>query len=311
LWPKKIARKLIRFAVELHYAGDGLKPPSRLRLPVIPSTSPRAQCSFPSRLSTSAAFFVCATVLMLRATSMMGQPAINENKLVDLTHAFDDRTIYWPTAKPFEWRKEAWGKAAGGYWYASASFAASEHLGTHMDSPIHFGEAQATTDAVPLTQLVGPAVVIDVTQRAAANRDYQLSAADIAAWEKTNGRIPAGAIVMVRTGWAKFWPDPARYMGTSARGDVRDLHFPGVSPEAAKILVERRVDGVGIDTASLDHGPSTDFRSHRILNGAGIYGLENVANLDRLPAAGATIVALPMKIRNGTGGPVRIIALMP
>ncbi len=256
-------------------------------------------------------FLVFVAALLLRAAGAQGQPAIDESKLVDLTHAFDDRTINWPTAKPFEWRKEAWGKAAGGYWYASASFAASEHLGTHMDSPIHFAEAQATTDTVPLRQLVGRAVVVDIAQRCAANRDYQLSPADIGAWEKTNGRIPEGAIVMVRTGWAKLWPDRARYMGTATPGDVSNLHFPGVSPEAAKLLVERRVDGVGIDTASLDHGPSTDFRTHRILNGAGIYGLENVADLDRLPAAGATILALPMKIRNGTGGPVRIIGLLP
>jgi kynurenine formamidase len=100
-------------------------------------------------------------------------------------------------------------------------------------------------------------------------------------------------------------------MGTDAPGDVRNLHFPGVSSEAARLFVERRVDGVGIDTASLDHGPSTDFRTHRILNGAGIYGLENLASLDGLPATGATLIALPVKIRNGTGGPVRVIAVLP
>jgi kynurenine formamidase len=236
---------------------------------------------------------------------------IDESKLTDLTHAFDENTTYWPTAKPFRWTKEAWGKAPGGYWYSSASFTTSEHLGTHMDSPIHFAEAKATTDVIALRQLVGPAAVIDITRACAANRDYQLLPADIAAWEKTNGRIPAGAIVIVRTGWSAFWRDRAKYMGTAVAGDVRNLHFPGISPGAAKVLVDRRVDGVGIDTASLDHGPSTEFLTHRILNGAGIYGLENVANLERLPAAGATILALPMKIRNGTGGPVRIVALLP
>jgi kynurenine formamidase len=158
---------------------------------------------------------------------------------------------------------------------------------------------------------VGPAVVLDIAQRCAGSRDYELSPADLAVWEKANGRIPTGAIVLVRTGWAKFWPDRARYMGTAAAGDVQNLHFPGISDNAAKVLVERRVDGVGIDTASLDHGPSKDFRTHRILCAAGIYGLENVANLDALPAVGATVVALPMKIRNGTGGPVRIIGLLP
>ena len=252
------------------------------------------------RISVLAAFITLAGVC-----------AIDENKLVDLTHAFDEKTIHWPTAKPFQWQKDAWGPSPGGYFYASASFAASEHLGTHMDSPIHFAEGQATTDTVPLRQFVGPAVVIDMSASASANADYVLTAADVATWEKKNGRIPAGAIVLVKTGWASRWPDRTRYMGTDAPGDVEHLHFPGISPEAAKVLVERRVDGVGIDTASLDHGPSKDFQTHRILGRAGIYGLENLAPLDRLPAKGATLIALPMKIRNGTGGPVRVIAVLP
>jgi len=252
-----------------------------------------------------------ALVAVLTVVTARAGYAIDESKLVDLTHAFDEGTIHWPTAKPFRWEKEAWGKAPGGYWYASASFSASEHLGTHIDSPIHFAEGQATTDLIPLRQLVGPAVVIDITRECAADRDYQLLPAEIAAWEKANGRIPAGAIVLVRTGWAAYWGDRTRYMGTAAPRDIRSLHFPGVSSEAARVLVERRVDGIGIDTASLDHGPSTEFRTHRVLNGAGIYGLENMANLDRLASRGATVLALPMKIRNGTGGLVRVIALLP
>jgi kynurenine formamidase len=254
---------------------------------------------------------VLRTSVLAAFIALRGLCAIDESKMIDLTHAFDEKTIHWPTAKPFEWQKDAWGPSAGGYFYASASFAASEHLGTHIDSPIHFAEGQATTDTIPLRQLVGPALVIDISAPASANADYLLSAADVGAWEKKNGRIPAGAIVLVRTGWASRWPDRARYMGTDAPGDVEHLHFPGISPEAAKVLVERRVDGVGIDTASLDHGPSKDFQTHRILGLAGIYGLENVAALDRLPAKGATLIALPMKIRNGTGGPVRIIAMLP
>lgn len=243
--------------------------------------------------------------------ALRGLCAIDDNKLVDLTHTFDEKTIHWPTAKPFQWHRDAWGKTAGGYWYASASFEASEHLGTHIDSPIHFAEGKATTDTVPLRQLIGPVVVIDVSRACASNRDYELSRADIEGWEKKNGRILSGSIVLIRTGWSAVWPDQLRYMGTDTPGDVRNLHFPGISAEAAKLLVARHVDGVGIDTASLDHGPSVDFQAHRVLNGAGIYGLENVANLDRLPAIGATLIALPMKIRNGTGGPVRIIAVLP
>jgi kynurenine formamidase len=249
--------------------------------------------------------------LTLALLCAMAAAAIDDNKLIDLTHTFDEKTVYWPTAKPFIWHKESWGPSAGGYWYASGSFEASEHLGTHIDSPIHFGEKQATTDALPIRRLIGPAVVIDIVKAAAANADYRLSTNDIAAWEKSHGRIPAGAIVVVRTGWSKFWPDRQRYMGTAAPGDVKNLHFPGLSAEAARQLAARRADGIGIDTASLDHGPSTNFEAHRVLNGAGIYGLENMANLEPLPARGATIIALPMKIRNGTGGPVRIVAILP
>lgn len=251
-------------------------------------------------------------VVLSAVAFFAGAEAIDEGKLVDLTHSFDEKTLHWPTAKPFQWQKDSWGETKAGYWYASASFAASEHLGTHLDSPLHFGgRDRVGTDAIPLRQLIGPAVVIDVTAACAANRDYQLSVADIAAWEKKNGAIPTGAIVLTRTGWSKRWPDRERYMGTAVEGDVEHLHFPGIAPDAARLLVERKVDGVGLDTASLDHGPSKDFRTHVILNGAGIYGLENVANLERLPEKGATLIALPMKIRSGTGGPVRIIAVLP
>ncbi|HYO63156.1 MAG TPA: cyclase family protein [Pyrinomonadaceae bacterium] len=237
---------------------------------------------------------------------------LDESKLVDLTYDFDERTIYWPTAKPFEWRRDAWGESPGGYFYSSGSYAASEHGGTHLDSPVHFAEGRDTADRIPLTRLVGPAVVVDISAACAKNPDYLLSAADIRTWERRHGPLPDRAILLVRTGWGRFWPDRKKYLGTDAPGDTANLHFPGISREAAEFLVkERRLDGVGIDTASLDYGQSKDFIAHRVLNGANVYGLENVANLGRLPARGATLIALPMKIKGGTGGPARIIALLP
>jgi kynurenine formamidase len=237
--------------------------------------------------------------------------AIDESKIVDLTYAFDDKTIYWPTAKPFTWEKEAWGPSAGGYWYAAARYSASEHGGTHLDAPIHFAEGKQTSDAIPVDKLVGPAVVIDISEASANDPDYRLTVADIAAWEKQNGALPRGSILLVRSGWGRFWGDKLKYLGTDKPGDTANLHFPGITREAADAIVQRGVDAVGIDTASLDHGPSKDFIAHRVLNAANIYGLENVANLDRLPAKGATLIALPMKIGGGTGGPVRIIAILP
>jgi kynurenine formamidase len=159
--------------------------------------------------------------------------------------------------------------------------------------------------------LIRPAVVIDISKACAGNPDYLLSAADVSNWEKSHGAIPQGSIVLVRTGWGKFWPDRKRYLGTDKPGDTANLHFPGISREAAELLVSRKIDGIGIDTASMDYGQSKDFITHRILNGANIYGLENVANLEKLPARGSTVLALPMKIEGASGAPVRIVALVP
>jgi kynurenine formamidase len=238
--------------------------------------------------------------------------SIDESKVVDLTYNFDQNTIYWPTAKPFEWEKESWGLTKGNFWYAAARYSASEHGGTHLDSPIHFGQSQSSTDQIPLSRLVGPAVVIDIVKACEKDPDYMLTVDDISAWETSNGLIPDNSIVLVYTGWGKYWPDKAKYLGTDKPGDVANLHFPGISREAAELLAkQRRIDGIGIDTASLDHGPSQDFMAHQILNGANIYGLENIAELGKLPARGATLIALPMKIKGGTGGPVRIIAILP
>lgn len=234
------------------------------------------------------------------------------SKAIDLTYAFDQDTVYWPTDETFRWKRTTWGPSAGGYWYASATFAASEHGGTHLDSPIHFGEGQATVDQIPISKLIGPAVVVDVQKACARDRDYELRPEDLQAWEQAHGRIPDGAIVVMRSGWGRYWPDQKAYMGNDQPGDTAHLHFPGISPAAAEWLIaHRKVSGVGVDTASLDPGPSRDFMAHRILNGAGIYGLENVANLDKVPEAGATLIALPMKIKGGSGGPTRIIAILP
>lgn len=241
----------------------------------------------------------------------VAHPAIDKSKLVDLTYDFDEATIYWPTAQNFHLEKADWGVTPAGYWYAAARYSASEHGGTHMDSPIHFAEGRATTDQVPLTRLVGPAAVIDISAACARDPDYRLTVTDIKDGEKKDGALTSEDIVLIRTGWGRYWPDKKRYLGSDTPGDTAHLHFPGISREAAEYLVTRRVAGVGIDTASLDHGPSRDFIAHRTLNAAEIYGLENVAHVEHLPARGALLIALPMKIKGGSGGPARIIAVLP
>jgi kynurenine formamidase len=237
--------------------------------------------------------------------------AIDSGKAIDLTYDYDEKTIYWPTAQPFRFEHESWGVSPGGWWYSAGRYSASEHGGTHIDSPIHFAKGQVTTEAIPLSRLIAPAVVIDVAGQCAGHADYLVTAADLQAWEKVHGPIPRGAIALIRTGWGKYWPDKKRYLGTDKQGDVAGLHFPGIAKSAAELLVKRAVVGLGIDTASMDFGQSKDFATHQVLNGAGIYGLENVANLERVPVTGATLIALPMKIKGGSGGPVRMIALLP
>jgi kynurenine formamidase len=232
--------------------------------------------------------------------------------LVDLTHPFDARTVYWPTSAPFRLKRVARGRTAGGYWYAANDFCAAEHGGTHLDAPIHFDENGWTVDRVPLSRLIGPAVVVDIRARARDDADAELTVGDLEAWERAHGPMPAGAVVLLYSGWGAHWPDPARYLGSSVRGRVADLHFPGFSWDAAEFLVEERnVDAVGTDTASIDPGRSRDFIAHRIFAAANVPALENLAGLERLPPAGALVIALPMKIGGGTGGPVRVLAMLP
>jgi kynurenine formamidase len=238
--------------------------------------------------------------------------AIDSSKLADLTYAFDATTIYWPTEGGFVHEFERYGMTPRHYFYSSAKYAAAEHGGTHMDAPIHFNEHGMTADQVPLTDCIGPAAVIDFSARAANNPDATLSVDDLTAYEKAYGEIPRGAIVVARSGWGRFWPNKKRYLGTDKPGDVAGLRFPGYSPEAVEFLLKHRdVAAIAIDTASMDPGVSKDFQVHRMWLGANKPGFENVANADKLPPKGATIYCLPMKIGKGTGGPIRIFAVLP
>jgi kynurenine formamidase len=244
-------------------------------------------------------------------TAASTTPAPLEGELVDLSHAFDADTIYWPTSPSgFELTKLHEGPTEGGYFYAANTLCAPEHGGTHLDAPIHFAEGRSTADTVPLSRLVGPAVVIDIAPAAATDPDTTLQPADIERFEAEHGAIAANTIVLVRTGWSERWPDRKRYLGDDTPGDASNLHFPGISKEAAQALVDREVAAVGIDTASIDHGPSQEFWAHRVLMAADIPAFENLMALDQLPATGATVIALPMKIGGGSGGPLRAIAIV-
>ncbi len=233
-------------------------------------------------------------------------------RIVDLSHPYGEGTLYWPTdTRGFELNTLAEGETDAGFFYAAKEYASAEHGGTHIDAPYHFAEGQADVASVPLSRLIVPGVVVDVAASADADPDYRVTAADIEAWEARNGRIPDGAGVLFRTGWPARWPDALAYLGDDTPGDASGLHFPGVSADAMRLLVDRNPGIVGIDTASIDHGPSQDFIAHQIGAAAGIPNLENLGDLSDLPETGFLLVALPMKIEGGTGAPVRAVALIP
>jgi len=233
---------------------------------------------------------------------------------IDLSHDFSDETIYWVTAEPFKRTTVAEGMTPGGYYYSAYNYSAAEHGGTHIDSPVHFAQGKKTVDQIELNQLIGEGVKIDVSAKAAADRDYLITVDDIKNWEAANGKIPEWAIILFQTGFGSKWPDKKAYLGTDQKGEaaVKDLHFPGLHPDAAKWLIEnRKFKAVGIDTASIDNGQSTTFDTHVALMTNNLPAFENVANVDKLPVKGFHIVALPMKIKGGSGAPLRIVAFVP
>jgi kynurenine formamidase len=260
----------------------------------------------------------CTTALLLviaaSACASPESPAFPRGELVDLSHTYDAQTIYWPTAEGFQLRKDAEGVTPQGYYYAANSLFTSEHGGTHLDAPIHFAQGRQTVDQIPLDRLIGPAVVIDVTAQSDRSADYQVTTEDLARFEREHGAIQDDVIVLIRTGFSRRWPDAERYLGTATRGaeGASQLHFPGLHPEAAKwIVANRRIGAIGIDTASIDYGQSTLFESHRILYERDVPAFENLTSLERLPATGAYVIALPMKIGGGSGAPLRAVAVLP
>jgi len=251
--------------------------------------------------------WLLGTILFYSSCSI----AAGEEHWIDLTHELSSDAVFWPTADPFKLTTDFEGITEGGYYYSAYSFKTAEHGGTHIDAPVHFAEGKHPVNEIPLSQLIGDAVVMDVSAQVAKNRDHLISVPDMQAWEMAHGTIPAHSIVLLRTGFGRFWPDAGKYLGTNLRGEAgaAALSFPGLGVEAASWLMQQRqIKAIGIDTASIDYGKSRDFSTHVMLMTHNIPAFENVANLDKLPARGAYVIALPVKIRGGSGGPLRIIA---
>jgi len=267
------------------------------------------------RNSSPCAFFtVMASLAVGCGASPPPRGGLLDGAIVDLSHDYSPESIFWPTADGFRLDSVADGVTEQGYYYAANNFSGAEHGGTHIDAPVHFAQGRWTVEQIPLDRLIGEAAVVDVSANCAAEPDYQVSVADLTAWEQQYGPLREGAIVLLRTDYSRRWPDAERYLGTSGRGEsaVPKLHFPGLHPDAARWLAEtRRVKAVGLDTASIDYGQSSLFEAHRTLYERNIPAFENLTNLDQLPARGAVIVALPMKIKGGSGAPLRAVAILP
>ncbi len=252
-----------------------------------------------------------AFVLLLPDSSFALE--LDNHHLVDLSHSYGENTLYWPTSPTaFDKDELAYGMTEGGWFYSSYSVCTPEHGGTHLDAPIHFSAGGISTEKIPLETLVAPAVVIDVSKKASKNRNYRLTAEDVHKFEAEHGKIAEGTIVLMRTDWSQHWPNAIAYLGDDTPGDASNLQFPGFGADATRILAEqRKVALLGVDTASVDYGKSQDFIVHRIGAAQGVANLENLTNLDQLPATGALVIALPMKIEGGSGGPARVVALVP
>lgn len=238
---------------------------------------------------------------------LRGQP-----RLLDLTHTVGADTIVWPTEQDVRLIPQHAEESPGGYFYASNRLEMPEHGGTHIDAPVHFARGAQTLDQIPLEHLVGVGIRIDVSTKCSSDRNYRIGIQDFEQWERQHGKIDEGMIVLIHTGFAAFWPSRKDYLGTELRGaeGVSALHFPGLHPDAAAWLVrQRRIKAVGIDTASIDYGQSTKFDTHVTLLSHNVPVFENLADLNRLPDRGFEVIALPMKIAGGSGGPLRIMAV--
>jgi kynurenine formamidase len=238
-------------------------------------------------------------------STLQGIPG-GKTRVIDLSYAINDKLVPWPgDEKYFEAKINATVEKNG---YFTRSFWMLEHYGTHLDAPAHFPPGTATVDQIPPNKLFGPAVLLDVRDEAAKDADYRLPVSKIEKWERAHGRIPPGAIALLRTGWASRWPDVQKYRNQDQQGK---MHFPGYSVEAAELLIDRGVSGLGCDTLSADYGASENFSVHHLALGAGLYHLENLSDLSTVPEAGAFLVVAPIKLEGGSGGPVRVFALLP
>ena len=231
---------------------------------------------------------------------------ISYSRIVDLSHTIDQDIPLWPGDPPVEMETAAELTKNG---YYLRRFSMGEHTGTHINAPISFLPGGQGIDSYSADSLVVPAVVIDVMGKAVADADYTLAPADIQAWERHNGKVPPGHLVLVSTGWDRHWQNPVAYLNRDGAGH---LHYPGIGTEAAHLLVEdRRIGGLGIDSAGVDPGQDRSYTTNTLTLSRKAIVLENLTSLDQLPTTGATVVIGILKLRGGSGSPASVLALVP
>ena len=252
-------------------------------------------------------FAVLAACGLLASASLQAEQLkqpVTATQAIDLTQKIYEGMPFWPGGVPFKMQR----LVNYDQGYLLHKFEVGENTGTHVDAPAHFIKGNRPIDEIPLSNLIVPAVMIDIQDKVAGNANYELTTADIEAWEATHGKIPADALVVLNTGWHKRFSDPERYINMD---DSKVMHFPGYHPESAKLLIERGIVGVGIDTLSLDFGGSKTFGFHVEMLKANKYQIENMGNLDAMPATGATVIVGVLPVRGGSQAQARIIALVP
>ncbi|GFT37510.1 kynB [Nephila pilipes] len=250
-------------------------------------------------------------VLHLLLLCSIASAAPVAKRMVDMTYTFDETTLNYPGMKKFDITTLVNGTTDQGFWLRYEEFSVGIHVGTHMDAPAHFSKNGITIHDIPVSRLIAPAAVIDITAKAELDPDAEATVEDLLRWESVTGQSLNETILLLRCGWGKKWGDQEAFFGTSDN-DPNNLHFPGLAPDAARWMVENRnILGIGTETLSFDNGPSVNKDVHQILLGHGLFGIENIANMDKIPIYGATLYVMPMKIGDASGAPTRIVATFP
>ncbi|KAL8581946.1 hypothetical protein ACOMHN_027928 [Nucella lapillus] len=256
-----------------------------------------------------AAAFLLMTWTVLVLTSVVTSRPV---EVRDLTYSLNEQSVFWPGQPTFSFNIILRGHfGASGLWWEANDFGMEEHGGTHIDAPAHFSEGRWRTHQIPPSHLVGPGVVVDMTRQARLDEMYAVTTQDFLNWEEKHGRLPEGAVVLIKFGWGERYPDPLRVFNTDNPDDPSTYRYPGLHANTAQWLVDNRnLTALGVDTPSPDNPNTANFPAHTVLLGNDVLILEYVAYLETLPPRGFDVVIGVIKIEDGSGGPARILGLM-